>query len=35
MIAPHETRHAVTTALRILRTKRVDRPHKKHGTMPL
>ncbi len=35
VIAPHETRHAVTTALRILRTKRVDRPHKKHGTMPL
>lgn len=35
VIAPHETRHAITAAFRILRTKRVDAPRKKHNTMPL
>lgn len=35
VIAPHETRLTVSAALRMLRSKRVDRPTKKHGNIPL
>ncbi len=35
VILPHETREAVTTALRILRNKRESMPAKKHGNIPL
>jgi propionyl-CoA carboxylase beta chain len=35
VIRPAETRHAVTRALRALRTKRQTLPPKKHGNIPL
>jgi propionyl-CoA carboxylase beta chain len=35
VIRPAETRHAVTRALRTLRTKRQTLPPKKHGNIPL
>ncbi len=35
VIAPHETRLAVSAALSMLRTKTVDRPTRKHGNIPL
>ncbi|MGQ4496751.1 acyl-CoA carboxylase subunit beta [Dermabacteraceae bacterium P13101] len=35
VIAPHETRWQVASALRALRTKRSDLPAKKHGNIPL
>jgi propionyl-CoA carboxylase beta chain len=35
VILPHETRHAVIQALRILRNKRESMPPKKHGNIPL
>ncbi len=35
VILPHETRHAVVQALRILRNKREAMPPKKHGNIPL
>jgi propionyl-CoA carboxylase beta chain len=35
VIHPSETRLAVTKALRLLRTKRVELPAKKHGNIPL
>ncbi len=35
VIAPHETRLTVAAALRMLRTKQVDVPAKKHGNIPL
>ena len=35
VILPHETRHAVVRALRILRNKRESMPPKKHGNIPL
>ena len=35
VIAPSETRAAVTRALRLLRTKREAQPPKKHGNIPL
>jgi acetyl-CoA carboxylase carboxyltransferase component len=34
-IRPEETRRALIRALRILRTKRGERPEKKHGVMPV
>ena len=35
IIEPAETRVMVTRAFRALRTKRVHRPEKKHGNIPL
>jgi propionyl-CoA carboxylase beta chain len=35
VILPHETRHAITAALRLLRNKREAMPPKKHGNIPL
>ena len=35
VIMPHDTRRRVCTALRWLRTKRLDNPWKKHGNIPL
>jgi propionyl-CoA carboxylase beta chain len=35
VIAPSETRAAITRALRLLRTKRESMPPKKHGNIPL
>ncbi|RKS71499.1 propionyl-CoA carboxylase beta chain [Motilibacter peucedani] len=35
VIAPSETRAAITKALRLLRTKRESMPPKKHGNIPL
>ena len=35
VIAPSETRSKVALALRIMLTKRLTRPHKKHGLIPL
>jgi propionyl-CoA carboxylase beta chain len=35
VIAPHETRPRVIRAFEILRNKRVQRPPRKHGNMPL
>jgi acetyl-CoA carboxylase carboxyltransferase component len=35
VIDPRETRPTVIRALRMARDKRVDRPHKKHGVMPV
>ena len=35
VILPHETRPMVVRALRALRTKRENRPPKKHGNIPL
>ncbi|MGJ6981384.1 acyl-CoA carboxylase subunit beta [Aestuariimicrobium soli] len=35
VIAPHETRAEVAMALRLLHTKRVASPPKKHGNLPL
>ena len=35
VIMPHDTRRRVCTALRWLRTKRLENPWKKHGNIPL
>lgn len=35
VIMPHSTRKRVASALRILRTKKVERPWRKHGNIPL
>jgi propionyl-CoA carboxylase beta chain len=35
VILPSETREQVTRALRALRSKRAQRPPKKHGNIPL
>jgi propionyl-CoA carboxylase beta chain len=35
IIEPAETRVMITRAFRALRTKRVQRPEKKHGNIPL
>jgi len=35
VIIPHETRHRVIQALEMLRNKRVQRPPRKHGNMPV
>ena len=35
VIAPSETRTRVAMALRVLLTKRLTRPPKKHGLIPL
>ncbi|HTW83307.1 MAG TPA: acyl-CoA carboxylase subunit beta [Candidatus Sulfotelmatobacter sp.] len=35
VIAARETRRAVSRALDVLANKRVDRPHRKHGNIPL
>jgi propionyl-CoA carboxylase beta chain len=35
VIVPHETRPRLITALATLETKRVDRPKRKHGNIPL
>jgi propionyl-CoA carboxylase beta chain len=35
VIIPHETRPKLIAALQTLRTKRVDRPKRKHGNIPL
>ena len=35
VIEPSQTRAKVATALRVLRTKRVDQPKRKHGNIPL
>ena len=35
VIRPHNTRSRVAKSLRMLRTKKIENPWKKHGTMPL
>ncbi len=35
MIDPRETRPTVIKAFEMAATKRVQRPHKKHGVMPV
>ena len=35
VILPHETRPRLIRALETLRTKRVERPKRKHGNIPL
>jgi propionyl-CoA carboxylase beta chain len=35
VIIPHETRPKLIAALETLRTKRVERPKRKHGNIPL
>jgi propionyl-CoA carboxylase beta chain len=35
VITPHETRPKLIRALRMLQTKRVDQPKRKHGNIPL
>jgi acetyl-CoA carboxylase carboxyltransferase component len=35
IIDPRETRPRVIRALEMAATKRVERPHKKHGVMPV
>ncbi len=35
VIYPHETRAQVIRVLRLLRTKRMQLPPKKHGNIPL
>jgi len=35
VILPHETRHALIDALEASLTKRVERPKRKHGNIPL
>jgi acetyl-CoA carboxylase carboxyltransferase component len=35
VILPHETRPRLIKALQVLRTKRVERPKRKHGNIPL
>ncbi|HEV7918467.1 MAG TPA: acyl-CoA carboxylase subunit beta [Solirubrobacterales bacterium] len=35
VIDPRETRHVIIRALEMAQNKRVERPHKKHGVMPV
>ncbi len=35
VIVPHETRPRLINALEMLQTKRVERPKRKHGNIPL
>jgi len=35
VIIPHETRPKLIAALEALQTKRVERPKRKHGNIPL
>jgi acetyl-CoA carboxylase carboxyltransferase component len=35
VIEAHRTRSAIATALEMLQNKRVDRPRRKHGNIPL
>jgi propionyl-CoA carboxylase beta chain len=35
VIVPHETRPRLINALETLQTKRVERPKRKHGNIPL
>ena len=35
VIVPHETRPKLIRALETLKTKRVERPKRKHGNIPL
>jgi propionyl-CoA carboxylase beta chain len=35
VIEPHETRPRLITALETLENKRVERPKRKHGNIPL
>jgi propionyl-CoA carboxylase beta chain len=35
VIMPNNTRHRVTTSLRMLKNKQMENPWKKHGNIPL
>jgi acetyl-CoA carboxylase carboxyltransferase component len=35
VIDPAETRHAIWRGLQVSRAKRVDRPWRKHGVLPV